>query len=283
MLEKEKEIWKTYPEFNWIQASNLGRYRTITREIIRKDGKKQSWKGQILKPQRLKNGYLQLHFKVNGKAVNRLAHRVTAVTFLPNPEGLTQVNHKNCIRDDNRLINIEWCSASYNNNYKEKYGVSMTESQGHPLWAANLKTGGELYFRSQNEAERKTGVAQSSINSVLKDKLNQASGYWFTEDKRKITKEKLQAIKNNMNFLNGVISINLKTQEPLRFKTRKEAARSLKCNAGNIGSIIAGRYKQTKGFWFCHADENAVEATRVKFGDEVADKVAKLMSESILA
>jgi len=83
-----------------------------------------------------------------------------------------------------------------------------------------------------------------------------------------------------MLFFGGVIAINLEAQEPLRFKTRKEAARSLKCNAGNIGSIIAGRYKQTKGFWFCHADDNAVENTQANFGDEVANKVAELMNEN---
>jgi len=41
----ENEIWKTYPEFDWIKASSLGRYRTITREVLRKNGWKYTIKG----------------------------------------------------------------------------------------------------------------------------------------------------------------------------------------------------------------------------------------------
>lgn len=275
-----KEIWKTYPEFGWIQASNLGRYRTITREIMRKDGKKYTAKGHYLKPHRTKDGYLELTLGVNGKNVHRKAHRVTAMTFIPNPKGLEQVNHKNCIRDDNKVKNLEWCSNGYNIAYREKYGKSASEVFGRPLWAYNLKTDEKLYFATQVEAGRETGASAPSINDVLKGRKKQICGYWFTEDEDEITDEKIQSIKDNMKFLGGVIAINLEAQEPLRFKTRKEAARSLKCNAGNIGSIIVGRYKQTKGFWFCHADENAVEATRAKFGDEVANKVAELMDEN---
>lgn len=274
-----KEIWKTYPEFDWIQASNLGRYRTITREIMRKDGKKYTAKGHYLKPHRTKDGYLELTLGVNGKNVHRKAHRVTAMTFIPNPKGLEQVNHKNCIRDDNKVKNLEWCSNGYNITYREKYGRSAAEVCGRPVWAYNLETFEKRYFDTRAEAVRELGVAQKHINRVIKGKRPQAGGYYFSELDSEVTKEKLQIIKDNMLFLGGVIAINLEAQEPLRFKTRKEAARSLKCNAGNIGSIIAGRYKQTKGYWFCHADKNAVENTRSKFGNEVADKVSELMSE----
>ena len=274
------EIWKTYQEFDWIQASNLGRYKTITREIIRKDETRQSWKGRILKPCRKKTGYLQLGFSANGKTVYRLAHRVTATTFIPNPDNLPQVNHKNCIRDDNRVENLEWCDASYNQRYREKYGVSQTEAQGHPLFAVVLKTGKMLRFHSQQEAGRKTGVGQGNIQQILKGQLRQVSGYWFTEDENKITKEKLQSIKDNMYFLGGVIAINLEATKVLRFKSRKEATDSLKCSNGNIGNVIKGRYNQTGGYWFTYADDNAVESTRAKFGDEVANKVAELMAEN---
>lgn len=280
--EVEKEFWKTYPEFDWIQASNIGRYRTITREIIYKNGRKHTVKGHILTPYRTKTGYLQLGFGVNGKSFHRLAHRVTAATFIPNPKNLPQVNHKNCIRNDNRIENLEWCTLQYNNAYKEKYGTSASEAVGRPLWVFVLKTGKKQYFSTQMEAGRKTGIDFRNINAVIKGKKQQSGGYFFAEHEDEITDEKIQSIKDNMRYWGGVIAIDTREQEPLYFESQEEAALRIKCSRSHIGSVLRGHRNHTGGFWFCHADENAVEATRAKFGDEVANKVAKLMSESIL-
>lgn len=74
-----------------------------------------------------------------------------------------------------------------------------------------------------------------------------------------------------------VYAINLKTTEVSRFKSQMEASRVFGISHGNIVEVIKGKYKQAKGYWFTNADNNAVEATRAKFGDVVADKVKKLM------
>lgn len=52
-------------------------------------------------------------------------------------------------------------------------------------------------------------------------------------------------------------------------------------DTGTVSHVITGRRKQHKDFWFCHADENAVENARSKFGDEIANKAADLMSEKV--
>lgn len=279
MIE-EDEVWGTYSEYDFIQASNRGGYRTIDRVVIGKDGRKYPVKSQILKPHRRKDGYLQLTFHANGMIVSRLAHRVTAMTFIPNPNGLPEVNHINSNRTDNRVENLEWCSRQENITHKEKYGTSAAEALGRPLWAYNLNTGEKRHFDTQSEASRKTGIWVGAINNVIKGRVKQAGGYFFTENKNEITNEKIQSIKDNMNFFGGMIAISLETQEPLYFKTRKAAADSLKCNTGNISSVIAGRYNHTNGFWFTHADSDAIKNTRVKFGDEVASKVEQLMKKS---
>lgn len=79
-----------------------------------------------------------------------------------------------------------------------------------------------------------------------------------------------------------LIAIDLNGFKILWFESQHEAARQLGVNRGNIGSVIKGRhYKTAGGYWFCNADSTAVEKTRNKFGDEVAEKVKKLMSEHL--
>lgn len=63
------------------------------------------------------SGYLRVSFLINDKRYKVSVHRLVAEMFIPNPENLTQVNHKNEIKSDNRVENLEWCTPSYNTNY----------------------------------------------------------------------------------------------------------------------------------------------------------------------
>lgn len=74
-----------------------------------------------------------------------------------------------------------------------------------------------------------------------------------------------------------VIAVNLDSLRVLYFESQSEAARKLGFNSSNINMVVKGHYNKTHGFWFCYVDENAVEKTREKFGDEVANKVEELM------
>lgn len=76
-----------------------------------------------------------------------------------------------------------------------------------------------------------------------------------------------------------VFAVDLKTFEILCFKSQREAGRQLGFGHCNIGHVVRGVYSQTHGFWFCYADENAVEKARARFGNDVADEVEKLMNE----
>lgn len=274
--EKEKVVWKTYPDYPFVQANQFGEVRTTDRYVTRKDGSKQFVKGRVLKRQLNKRtGYLQVCISVNGKPLTLKVHRIVAACFLPNPDNLPQVNHKDCDRTNNNVNNLEWCTNEYNVAYREKYG----KAQSRPVFAVDLRTLKVLYFKSQGEAARQLGVTQGDISAILKGHFKTIHGFWFTEDESEITEEKVQKLKNSITFLNGVIAVNLKTFEVLYFKTQYEAKRQLNVYAQNINHVLKGQRKTAGGFWFCYADEHAIEKARVKFGNEVASKVECLMSD----
>lgn len=284
MVDKE-EVWKTCPEYPFIQANQFGEIRTKDRVVERKDGRKQFVKGRVLKQYLNKrNGYLYVGVSFRGKKLTLRAHRIIASCFLPNPENLPEVNHKDCNRVNNNVDNLEWCTPQYNMAYKEKYGISSKEANKalqKPLFAVNLKTFEVLRFESQREAARQLGVSYQNINKVLKGRRRTAGGYWFTEDESEITKEKIQEIKDGMVSHDGVIAINLKTFETSSFKSQHEAARQLGFSMMSINNVLKGRQKKACGYWFCYADEHAIEKTRVKFGNEVANKVKELINEKL--
>lgn len=73
--------------------------------------------GKLMSPQLDRDGYLSITFLDNGILRKFQIHRLVAITFLDNICSYEYVNHKNCIRNDNRLTNLEYCSSSYNSIY----------------------------------------------------------------------------------------------------------------------------------------------------------------------
>ena len=172
----ETEIWKKHPEIEKLEVSSFGRVRSV--------------KGHYYKSFPNNHGYMKVQFRMNGKRVNKLVHRLAAQTFIQNPNNWPEVNHKDNDRANNHVDNLEFCTHSYNNRYREKYG----ESQGHPVFAINLDTLEVLHFRSQSVAGRALGVRHGNIYSVINGNRKQAGGFWFVNDNDKAT----DAIKNKL-------------------------------------------------------------------------------------
>ena len=162
------ELWLKYPVIDGIEISSFGRVHSTN--------------GHYYKKWRNRDGYLYVSFRIDGKNVNKLVHRLVAQTFIPNPNNLPQVNHKDGNRANNNVSNLEFVTASYNRQYQEKFGVSSTESRGHRVLAVNLTTLEVSRFRSQHEASRVLGLNRPHINSVIKGKRRQSGGFWFTND-----------------------------------------------------------------------------------------------------
>ena len=92
---------------------------------VTRDGKVYSHKrNRFLNPSNLK-GYKRVKLRDsnnNQKISNQLVHRLIAKAYIPNPNNKLEINHKNSIRDDNRVDNLEWSTRSENNQHAWTYG-----------------------------------------------------------------------------------------------------------------------------------------------------------------
>mgnify|MGYP006049476523 FL=1 len=100
----------------YLQVSNLGRIITKERVYSSSNGIciKQP---RILHQSKNKAGYLYVTIHIDGKTIQILSHRIIAKAFVENKYNYNFGNHKNEIKDDNRIENLEWCTIQYNNNY----------------------------------------------------------------------------------------------------------------------------------------------------------------------
>jgi len=116
------EIFKKIDGFSTYECSNMGNIKTF------------NWKNQgserVMKPAPDNGGYLRTMLKrdSDGKFCTIKVHRIIALTFIDNPENKATVNHKNGIKSDNRVSNLEWNTISenilhaYKNNYMTQKG-----------------------------------------------------------------------------------------------------------------------------------------------------------------
>ena len=95
------------------------------------DGVIYSKKDKPLKYSINHNGYCIVNFYVNHKRTGFSVHALVAATFIPNEDKeKNQVNHKNGIKTDNRVENLEWVTRSENEIHKLKHGLSNVEWKG---------------------------------------------------------------------------------------------------------------------------------------------------------
>ena len=173
------EIWKDVDGYGgFYEVSNLGRVRSKERitEI-------QSYCHITRKPRILKGQFNGSYYRVvmshNGKYRQVMIHRLVAETFIPNPDNLPEVNHKDEDKTNNNVSNLEWCTRLYNVNYgtkKKRHSEFMTRTKGRAV--CQYTKDGKLVnrFSSITQAAKATGIIHSSINMACVHEVQKTAG-----------------------------------------------------------------------------------------------------------
>lgn len=161
---KYNEIWEDIFNDGKYFISNLGNIKNS--------------KGITLKQHKDKDGYMI----INLCGTTYKVHRIVAGKFLDNSKCYTEVNHKNEIKNDNRVENLEWCSRKYNINYgttikriKETQLNNPTSSKRVFQYTKENEKINE--FPSINEASRITEICNVNISQCCNGKRKTAGGY----------------------------------------------------------------------------------------------------------
>lgn len=149
-----------------LEVSDTGLVRTVDRLVAYKDGRVYHYKPKELKPCTDKAGYL---ITVN----NIKIHRLVALAFIPNPDNHPVVNHKNGIKSDNRVENLEWCSQFDNIHHAINTGLFDPSDKGRRILCIELNK----EYRNCEAASRELPVKAHRIYECLSGRTKRAGGY----------------------------------------------------------------------------------------------------------
>lgn len=165
-----QEIWKDIPWYEWFyKASNLW-------NILSLNYRWKKWKKQILLWW-LTTPWYKMIILCNGKQKKFDIHRIIASLFLENPEKKSQVNHKNGIKTDNRVDNLEWCTPSHNSLHSQ---YSLWHESGilkKKVLMFDMLWNFINEFNSVSMAARQMNLEQWNISSACIWKYKQC--WWF--------------------------------------------------------------------------------------------------------
>lgn len=165
----EGEEWRDIPNYEGLyQVSNMGRIKSLR-------DKYGNYREKILSQYECSNGYLYVLLYKEGKRKNCSVHRLVGNAFLDNPSNLPCFNHKNEIKTDNRVENLEPCDYQYNNTFGSRTAKAV-EKQSKRVYQYTKDYELVAIWESTQECSR-NGFCQGNISKCCRGKLKQHKGF----------------------------------------------------------------------------------------------------------
>lgn len=142
---------------------------------------------KFMVPSFRKRGYLQYNITFNGKTHTYLAHRLVALRYIPNPDGLPEVNHKDGNKSNNHISNLEWVTKLQNIGHAFENDLVPAPWEGkagkaHPRSKGVVQLNGNVViaeYGSAREAAKLSGICYGTISNVLIGRGNTAGGFYW--------------------------------------------------------------------------------------------------------
>lgn len=172
------EIWINVNGYeSKYQVSSLGRLKSLERFKKSKNNSISRLSEKICKPISLNNDYCKYDIKDNGRNKQVLVHRLVAEHFLLNDKLLPCINHKNGIKSDNRVENLEW--ISYFENSKHASDILMVGQKINSISQFDLTGKFIKEFRSISDIQKQLGYSKANIHKHLKGHPRYNTCYGF--------------------------------------------------------------------------------------------------------
>ena len=162
------EQWKDIIGYEGYQVSDWGRVKSLNHRHTGNERVPVGFKDE--------DGCLRVNLYKGGKRKTCLVHRLAAEAFIPNPEGLTEVNHRNEDKQSNVVSSLEWCSRKYNCNFGTR-NERVAKAHGRTVFRYTKDGSLVRSYPSSKEVGRRTGYANGHIVNCCNGKLKQAYGY----------------------------------------------------------------------------------------------------------
>ena len=193
-----EEIWKDVKGFESLyMVSNLGRVKNVPHYVTRKYYRPSTGdniedklyiKEVLLNPKKKYHHkdreiynyfYYRVSLRKDGKYYNKSIHRLVAEAFLPNPDNLPCVNHKDENKLNNCVDNLEWCTKSYNHSYGtciERTSEKQRLTHSNCITIVGYKENEIIEFHSISSASRYFNVSHAAISKAIR-RGNKCKGY----------------------------------------------------------------------------------------------------------
>jgi len=172
-----KEEWRVIKHFTGYMVSNRGRVKSMERIIMRRDSKPNPIKTRVLSLIHHSRGYLVVHLHKNGEHKRKLVHRLVGEAFITNPKNKPEINHKNGIKDDNRVENLEWVTRLENAHHALISGF-ITQGENHPnSLLTNKQIGGVRKLLKQGQFRQREIGELFSVSVQVINYINTGKTY----------------------------------------------------------------------------------------------------------
>lgn len=172
------EVWKDIQGYEGLyQVSNLGNVKSLN--YRRSVGNE-----KFLAQKENNDGRLWVTLYKNGKSKPMLVHRLVGTAFIPNPECLPQINHKDENPKNNNASNLEWCTHQYNINYYverhgRKTGLCAKRKKKNAFPIKQIDSSGNVVkeWEDAQTVFTETGMSAWSISECCRGNRKQAYGF----------------------------------------------------------------------------------------------------------